>query len=123
MRLAIFIKIGRIEPVMSNSEFAVIKTGGKQYKVSEGDVVKIAKLSSDAKVGDALTFDEVLLKDNGSSTTLGTPKLAGAKVSGEITEIGRDKKVMAVRYRAKSRTFIRRGHRQDFVRVKITKIA
>ncbi len=121
--LALSTKIGRIEPVMSNSEFAVIKTGGKQYKVSEGDVVKIAKLSSDAKVGDALTFDEVLLKDNGSSTTLGTPKLAGAKVSGEITEIGRDKKVMAVRYRAKSRTFIRRGHRQDFVRVKITKIA
>jgi len=108
---------------MSNSEFAVIKTGGKQYKVSEGDVVKIAKLSSDAKVGDALTFDEVLLKDNGTVTTLGTPKVSGAKVSGEIIEIGRAKKVMAVRYRAKSRTFIRRGHRQDFFRVKISKIA
>lgn len=108
---------------MSNSEFAVIKTGGKQYKVSEGIVIKIAKLSNDAKVGDTLTFDEVLLKDNGSSTTLGTPTVAGAKVSAEILEIGREKKVLAVRYRSKSRTFIRRGHRQDFVKVKITKIA
>lgn len=109
--------------VMSNSEFAVIKTGGKQYKVSEGSVIKIAKLSSGAKVGDSLTFDEVLLKDNGSSTTLGKPTVAGAKVSAEILEIGREKKVLAVRYKSKSRTFIRRGHRQDFVKVKITKIA
>lgn len=109
--------------VMSNSEFAVIKTGGKQYKVSEGDVVKIAKLSDGAKVGDTLTFDEVLLKDNGTTTTLGTPTVSGSKVSGELMEIGRAKKVIAVRYKSKSRTFIRRGHRQDFFKVKITKVA
>ncbi len=108
---------------MSNTEFAVIKTGGKQYKVAEGDVVKIAKLSDTAKVGDTLAFDEVLLKDNGSTTTLGKPTISGAKVSGEILEIGRAKKVLAVRYKSKSRTFIRRGHRQDFFKVKITKIA
>lgn len=108
---------------MSNSEFAVIKAGGKQYKVSSGDILKVAKLSSDAKVGDALTFDEVLLKDNGSSTEIGTPVISGSKVSGEILEIGRAKKVLAVRYRSKSRTFIRRGHRQDFFKIKITNIA
>jgi large subunit ribosomal protein L21 len=108
---------------MSNTEFAVIKTGGKQYKVTEGDVIKIAKISDDKKVGDSLTFDEVLLKDNGSSTTLGTPTVAGSKVSAELVEIGRAKKVIAVRYKSKSRTFIRRGHRQDFFKVKITKVA
>lgn len=121
--LALFKKIGKMVSVMSNSEFAVIKTGGKQYKVSSGDVIKIAKLSDDAKVGDTLTFDEVLLKDTGSATTLGKPTISGSKVSGELLEIGRAKKVIAVRYKSKSRTFIRRGHRQDFFKVKITNIA
>lgn len=108
---------------MSKSEFAVIKTGGKQYKVAEGDVIKIAKLSDDHKVGDAIVFDEVLLKDNGKDTTLGAPLVSGAKVEGELTEIGRNKKVLSIRYKAKSRTFIKRGSRQDFFRVKITKVA
>jgi len=108
---------------MSKSEFAVIKTGGKQYKVSEGDVIKIAKVSDDKKVGDTLVFDEVLLRDDGTTTTLGAPMIVGSKVSGELIEIGRAKKVLAVRYKSKSRTFIRRGHRQDFFKVKVIKIA
>jgi len=115
--------MGTIVPVMSKSEFAVIKAGGKQYKVAEGDVIKIAKLSDDQKVGDAIVFDEVLLKDNGKDTTLGTPVLAGSKVEGQLTEIGRDKKITSVRYKSKSRTFIKRGSKQDFFKVKIIKIA
>lgn len=109
--------------VMSIDQFAVIKTGGKQYKVSEGDVIKIAKISDEKKVGDTLVFDEVLLKDDGAQTTLGAPFLDGSKVSGELLEIGRAKKVVAVRYKAKSRAFIKRGSRQDFFKVQITKIA
>lgn len=122
-RLAILLEIGRIVLVMSKSEFAVIKAGGKQYKVAEGDVIKIAKLSDDHKVGDAIIFDEVLLKDDGKDTVLGAPVIAGSKVEGQLTEIGRDKKVISVRYKSKSRTFIKRGSRQDFLRVKITKVA
>lgn len=123
MGLAFLLKIGTIVPVMSKSEFAVIKAGGKQYKVSEGDIIKIAKLSDDHKVGDAIIFDEVLLRDNGTDTTLGAPVISGAKVEGQLSEIGRDKKVISVRYKSKSRTFIKRGSRQDFFKVKITKVA
>lgn len=107
---------------MSKSEFAVIKAGGKQYKVSEGDVIKIAKFSDDHKVGDVIIFDEVILRDNGTETVLGEPTISGSKVEGDLAEIGRDKKITSVRYKSKSRTFIKRGSRQDFFKVKITKV-
>jgi large subunit ribosomal protein L21 len=104
------------------SEFAVIKTGGKQYKVSEGDVVTIEKLAEESKVGDKVTFDEVLLSDDGKATTVGTPKLSGKKVSGEVVAAGRARKVTVIKYKAKSRYFKKRGHRQSFLKVKIQSI-
>lgn len=101
-------------------EFAVIQTGGKQYKVSEGDIVKIEKLSGTHKEGDSITFDKVLLVDNGKDmTTVGTPYIKGAKVTGILTEIGRNKKVVVIKYKQKSRYFKQRGHRQPFFKVKI----
>ena len=104
-------------------EFAVIQTGGKQYKVSVGDVVKIEKITGAYKVGDKLTFDKVLLVDNGKDTTIGTPYIAGAKVGAEIVEIGRSRKILVVKYKQKSRTgWTRNGHRQPFFKVKITEI-
>lgn len=108
---------------ITTTPFAVIETGGKQYNVAEGDVIKVEKISDEAKVGDAITFDQVLLTDTGSATTVGAPLVAGAKVSGEVVEIGRDKKVIAVRYQSKSNYFKRNGHRQPFAKVKITKVA
>ncbi len=100
-------------------EFAVIQTGGKQYKVSVGDVVSIEKISDDLKVGDKVVFDKVLLVDNGKDTTIGTPHIKGASVNATITEIGRLPKVIVIKYKQKSRYFKKNGHRQPFMKVKI----
>ncbi|MBP9802964.1 MAG: 50S ribosomal protein L21 [Candidatus Pacebacteria bacterium] len=103
-------------------EFAVIKTGGKQYKVSKDAVVTIEKIKGEYKKGDKVVFDKVLLVDNGKDTTLGTPFIEGAKVEGEITVIGRAKKVLVMKYKQKSRYLKRNGHRQPYFKVKITSI-
>lgn len=104
------------------SEFAVIQTGGKQYKVSKGNTLSIEKLRGDFKKGDKLVFDKVLLVDDGKDTTIGTPYIEGAKVNAEIVEIGRARKILVVKYKQKSRYLRRKGHRQPFFKVKITSI-
>ncbi len=104
-------------------EVAVIKTGGKQYVVSKGDSIVIEKLPGDLKAGDTVVFDEVLLVDNGSDTTIGAPSIKGAEVKGTVVLAGRDKKVDVVKYKPKSRYFKRRGHRQPFLKVKIDSIS
>ena len=103
-------------------EFAIIHTGGKQYKVSTGDTVKIEKIKSDLKVGDKVTFDKVLLLENGKDTTIGTPYITSAKVEGVLTEIGRNKTVDVIKYKQKSRYFKKYGHRQPWFKVKIASI-
>jgi large subunit ribosomal protein L21 len=103
-------------------EFAVIKTGGKQYKVSSGDFVSIEKIKGEYKKGDKISFDKVLLVDDGKDTTIGTPYIKGAKVDAEITEIGRGRTVLVLKYKQKSRYLRRNGHRQPYFQVKITSI-
>jgi len=103
-------------------EFAVIKTGGKQYKVSKGDSIKIEKLSDTAKIGDKVAFEEVLLVDNGKDTTIGTPFIKGAKVEATVEEIGKLPTVTVIHYKQKSRYFKKNGHRQPFFKVKISSI-
>ena len=103
-------------------EFAVIKTGGKQYKVSEGNFVSIEKIKGEYKKGDKVSFDKVLLVDDGKDTTIGTPYIKGAKVDAEITEIGRARTVLVMKYKQKSRYLRRNGHRQPYFQVKITSI-
>lgn len=103
-------------------EFAVLKTGGKQYKVSVGDQISIELIKGEYKVGDKLSFEEVLLKDNGKSTTVGTPTIEKATIEASITEIGRLDKVLVVRYRQKSRYHKKNGHRQPFMGIKIEAI-
>lgn len=101
-------------------EFAVIESGGKQYTVSKGDVITIEKLGDEHKAGDKVTFDKVLLVDDGKNTSIGTPYITKASVSGTITEIGRAQKVLVVKYKQKSRSgWKRNGHRQPFFKVKI----
>lgn len=113
---------------MKKEEFAVIKTGGKQYKVSEGSVISIEKISAKGgpasgwKKGDKLVFDKVLLVDDGKDTTIGTPYIAGAKVNAEIMEIGRGRTILVMKYKQKSRYLRRNGHRQPYFQVKITSI-
>ncbi len=104
-------------------EVAVIKTGGKQYVVSKGDTIFIEKLPEGLMAGDAVTFSDVLLVDNGSDTTIGTPTIKGAKVEGTLIRAGRAKKIDVVKYKAKSRYFKRRGHRQEYLKVKINSIS
>ena len=104
------------------ASFAVIQTGGKQYKVSKGDTVKIEKLSGKFKEGDKITFDKVLLTDDGTNTKIGTPVIEGAKVEGTLLQSGREQKISVIRFRAKSRYHKRRGHRQPFFKVEITKV-
>lgn len=103
-------------------EFAVIKTGGKQYKVSKDTLINIEKITGVYKKGDKVSFDKVLLVDDGKNTTIGTPYITGAKVDGEIVEIGKAKTVLVVKYKQKSRYLKRNGHRQPYFKVKITEI-
>lgn len=104
--------------------FAIIETGGKQYMVAPGDSVKIEKIIGNFKVGDNVSFDKVLLVDDGKAVVnIGTPYITGAKVSGSIIEIGRNPKVTVIKYKQKSRYFKKNGHRQPFFKVKIEKIS
>lgn len=106
----------------SKDEFAVILTGGKQYQVSVGDTLKIEKIKGDFKKGDKVVFDRVLLVDDGKDTTIGAPYIDGAKVEAIFEEAGKNKKIEVVKYKAKSRYYKRRGHRQPFFKVKIQAI-
>lgn len=108
---------------MITMEFAVIQTGGKQYKVSSGDILKIEKISGDYKNGDKVSFDKVMLVDNGKDTTIGTPYIDGAKVNATLIEIGRAPKVTVIHYKQKSRYFKKNGHKQPYFKVKIDSIS
>ncbi len=101
-----------------NTEFAVVETGGKQYMVSVGDVLEV-ELLGDLKEGDAVTFDKVLMVDNGSDTTIGAPYIAGAKVKASFVAATKGKKITIVRYQQKSNRDRRIGHRQKYAKVKI----
>ncbi len=106
-------------------EFAVIQTGGKQYKASVGGLLSIEKIKTkgiEYAKGDKISFDKVLLVDDGKDTTIGTPYIKGATVAAEIVEIGRARKVLVMKYKQKSRYLRRNGHRQPFFKVKIASI-
>ncbi len=103
--------------------FAVIQTGGKQYKVAVGDEIAVEKIKGEYKVGDKITIESVVLKDDGKVTTLGAPFIKGSTVGATITESGKLDKVMVVRYRQKSRYHKRNGHRQPYMSLKIDSIA
>ena len=107
---------------MPTMSFAVIQTGGKQYKVAVGDEITVEKIKGDYKVGDKITIESVVLKDDGTTTTLGSPFIQGSTVGVTITESDKLKKVMIVRYRQKSRYHKRNGHRQPYMSLKIDSI-
>lgn len=100
--------------------FAVIETGGKQYKVSVGQKIKIEKLGAEA--GGNFVFDKVLLVADGEEVKIGTPYVSGAKVEVKVLKQGRDKKKIVFRYHSKTRYRKKKGHRQPFTEVEITKI-
>ncbi|MBP2649632.1 MAG: ribosomal protein [Firmicutes bacterium] len=100
--------------------YAIIETGGKQYRVSEGDVVTIEKL--ELNEGETVEFTRVLTVVNGGEATFGQPVVAGAKVTGKVLMQGKEKKIRIFRYKAKSNYRKRQGHRQPFTKVVIEKI-
>lgn len=101
-------------------DFAVIKTGGKQYKVQVGSQIKIEKIAGNEN--DPVIFDEALLKAEGDNVKIGTPILSGEKVEGKILKQARDKKKIVFKYHSKTRYRKKKGHRQHYTLVEITKI-
>lgn len=104
----------------SSMEFAVIKTGGKQYLVAPGQKIKIEKIN--AGEGDNFIFEEVLLASNGQNLQIGAPLVAGAKVEAKVLKQGRARKIIVFKYHNKTRYRKKQGHRQHFTELEITKI-
>lgn len=100
--------------------YAVIKTGGKQYKVAEGDDVFVEKL--DTQEGKEVTFDQVILVADGKDVKVGTPLVKGAKVTGKVEKQGKEKKVVTFKYKPKKHSHTKYGHRQPYTKVKVEKI-
>ncbi len=102
------------------NDFAVIETGGKQYRVSAGQKLKIEKLA--AAAGDALMFEKVLLRSVGDEVSVGTPYIAGAKAEAKVLGEVRGKKVIVFKYHSKTRSRKKKGHQQEYTEVEIVKI-
>ncbi len=100
--------------------FAVIKTGGKQYRVNAGDKLKIEKL--EVKEGDEITFDQVLLVVDGETMRLGTPLVAGSAVTAKVVQQGRHDKVIVFKFKSKTRRRTKNTHRQPFTEIEVTGI-
>jgi large subunit ribosomal protein L21 len=103
------------------SQFAVIKTGGKQYRVSLGEKIRVEKLSDTLEEGAVLKFDEVLLRVDGDKVEVGTPHVK-SPVEAKFLGNGRDVKKLVFRYHSKTRYRKKKGHRQHFSELEITKI-
>lgn len=101
--------------------YAIIKTGGKQYRVNEGDILKVEKLTTPE--GEKLDIEEVLAISNDEGLNVGQPYLENAKVEATILEHGKNKKVTVFKYKPKSRQRTKTGHRQPFTRIRIDSIS
>ncbi len=100
--------------------YAVVKTGGKQYRVQEGDVLRVEKLAGD--VGSEIAFDDVLLFSDGENLQVGTPNLDNIAVTGRIVEQGKAPKIIVFKYKRRKRFRRKQGHRQLYTAVKIDSI-
>ena len=98
---------------------AIFVTGGKQYKVSEGDVIYVEKLEA---AGETVEFDNVLMTIDGDNVTVGAPKVEGAKVTAKILKSGKAKKILVFKFKAKKNYRRRQGHRQPYTKLQIEKI-
>ena len=102
------------------NKFAVIETGGKQYKVSAGQKIRVEKLN--AQEGENFTFDKVLLVVDGEKVEIGTPHVSGVAVQGKVLRQTRDKKKIVFKYHSKTRYRKKKGHRQPYTEVEIVKV-
>ncbi len=100
---------------------AVIKTGGKQYRVSEGDTIRVESLKAEA--GDTVEFDQVLMLADGENSKVGSPTIDGGKVSAKVVANGRGDKVHIIKFKRRKHHMKRQGHRQNYTEVEITGIS
>jgi len=100
--------------------YAVVNSGGKQYKVQQGEVLRVEKLSGD--VGSSVTFDRVLMYSDGENVSIGQPLLDGVSVEGRIVEQGKAKKIIVFKYKRRKRFRRKKGHRQEFTAIQIDSI-
>ena len=100
--------------------YAVVATGGKQYKVREGQILRVEKISGD--VGASVSFDKVLMYADGDAVTIGQPELENVAVTGHIVEQGKAKKILVFKYKRRKRYRRKQGHRQPYTAVKIDSI-
>jgi large subunit ribosomal protein L21 len=100
--------------------YAIVKTGGKQYKVREGEILRVEKLTGD--VGSEISFEDVLMFSDGEAVTVGQPKVDNVTVSGHIVEQGKSKKIIVFKYKRRKRYRRTQGHRQQFTAVQIDSI-
>ncbi len=101
--------------------YAVVVSGGKQYKVREGDVLRVEKLAG--QVGDPVSFDDVLLYSDGENVQIGQPRLENAKVTARVIEQGKARKIIVFKFKRRKRYRRKQGHRQHFTAVKIDGIS
>jgi len=101
--------------------YAIVETGGKQFRVSEGDVIRTDLIETE--VGSSVIFDRIVLTANGDDVSIGTPLVSGATVSGTVLRQAKDKKILVFRYKSKKRVRKLNGHRQRYAEVRIDKIA
>ena len=100
--------------------FAVFETGGKQYKVSDGDLILVKKLGGEE--GEKVTFDRVLAVSRGENTAFGAPYIDGAKIEANVVKNGRAKKIVVLKYKAKKNEKKKQGHRQPYTKIQINSI-
>jgi len=101
--------------------YAIVETGGKQFRVSEGDVIRTDLIETE--VGSSVTFDRIVLAANGDDVTIGSPLVSGATVTGTVLRQAKDKKILVFKYKPKKRVRKLNGHRQAYAEVRIDKIA
>jgi large subunit ribosomal protein L21 len=100
--------------------YAIVDSGGKQYKVQEGEILRVEKLAGE--VGDDVSFDKILMFSDGENVNIGTPLLEDVAVSGHIVEQGKAKKIIVFKYKRRKRYRRKQGHRQQFTAIKIDSI-
>jgi large subunit ribosomal protein L21 len=101
--------------------YAIVETGGKQFRVSEGDVIRTDLIETE--VGSSVTFDRIVLAANGDDVAIGSPLVSGATVTGTVLRQAKDKKILVFKYKPKKRVRKLNGHRQRYAEVRIDKIA
>lgn len=100
--------------------YAIVKTGGKQYKIHEGDIIRVEKIPG--SVGNPISFDKVLMFSDGENVSIGKPALDNVTIKGRIVEQGKNKKIIVFKYKRRKRYRRKQGHRQEYTAIKIDQI-